>query len=181
MATPLRSRFMTGAIFAACVGAVAAVPPSVQTDAPVPNAIARKIPMTKQAKGDFDVKLAPQPLAVEDASDGAKRARMSIDKQFHGDLEASSRGEMLSAMTTTQGSAGYVAIEKVDGVLHGRKGSFVLQHDATMTRGTPQLHIIVVPDSGGGELVGLTGTMKIIIAPDGKHSDAFDYALAETP
>ena len=135
----------------------------------------------KQAKGDFDVKLVPQALALEDASDGAKRARMSIDKQFHGDLEATSRGEMLSAMTTTQGSAGYVAIEKVDGTLHGRKGSFVLQHDATMTRGAPHLNIIVVPDSGSGELAGLVGTMKIIIAPDGKHSYEFDYALAVTP
>lgn len=135
--------------------------------------------MTKQAKGDFDVKLAPQALTFEDASDGAKLGRMSIDKQFHGDLEASSKGEMLSAMTATQGSAGYVAIEKVSGTLAGRKGSFVLQHDATMTRGTPRLDIIVVPDSGTGELAGLAGTMKIIIAPDGKHSYEFEYSFAD--
>ncbi|HEY0232480.1 MAG TPA: DUF3224 domain-containing protein [Dokdonella sp.] len=137
--------------------------------------------MTKQAKGDFDVKLAPQNLTFDDAADGATRGRMSIDKQFHGDLDATSKGEMLSAMTTTQGSAGYVAIEKVSGTLQGRTGSFVLQHAATMTRGTPRLDIIVVPDSGSGELAGLVGTMKIIIAPDGKHSYVFDYSIAAAP
>lgn len=133
--------------------------------------------MTRQAKGSFDVKLAPQVLASEDKVEGATLGRMSLDKQFHGDLEATSQGEMLSAMTGTQGSAGYVAIEKVVGTLHGRKGSFVLQHSATMTRGTPQMNIIVVPDSGSGELAGLSGKMLIIIA-DGKHSYEFDYAIA---
>ena len=131
--------------------------------------------MTKQAKGDFDVKLAPQALAFEDASDGAKLGRMSIDKQFHGDLEASSKGEMLSAMTATQGSAGYVAIEKVVGTLGGRRGTFVLQHFATMTRGAPRLEIVVVPDSGTGDLVGLTGKMGIIIAEGGKHFYELEY------
>jgi len=117
---------------------------------------------------------------VEDKVEGATLGRMSIDKQFHDDLEASSKGEMLSAMSGTPGSAGYVAIEKVSGTLHGRSGSFVLQHSATMTRGTPALNIIVVPDSGTGELAGLSGTMTIIIA-DGKHSYTFDYTLAPTP
>lgn len=127
-----------------------------------------------QAKGMFDVKLAPLP--AYNTAQGAKLGRMSIDKQFHGGLEATSKGEMLSAMTDIKGSAGYVAIEHVSGTLHGRTGSFVLQHNATMTRGAPYLDIIVVPDSGSGELVGLSGTMKIIIA-DGKHSYEFDYAL----
>jgi hypothetical protein len=104
---------------------------------------------------------------------------MSIDKQFHGDLDATSQGEMLSAMSAVEGSAGYVAIERVSGTLHGRSGSFVLQHNATMTRGAPYLNIIVVPDSGTGDLVGLTGSMNIIIT-DGKHFYEFDYAFAES-
>ena len=136
--------------------------------------------MTQRARGPFDVKLSPQPLALEDEGEGAARGRMSIDKRFHGDLEASSKGEMLSAMTGTQGSAGYVAIEKVSGMLGGRSGTFVLQHMATMTRGEPHLNIIVVPDSGTGELAGLSGTMKIVIAEGGKHFYEFDYELPES-
>jgi hypothetical protein len=101
---------------------------------------------------------------------------MSIDKQFHGDLEASSKGQMLAAMTSVKGSAGYVAIEQVTGSLHGRNGTFVLQHSGTMTRGAPQLIVSVVPDSGTAELAGLTGTMTIIVT-DGKHSYEFDYTL----
>ena len=131
--------------------------------------------MTEHAKGPFDVKLAPQSLAFDDSDDGAARGRMSLDKHFHGDLKAVSKGEMLSAMTGTQGSAGYVAIEKVVGTLGGRRGTFVLQHFATMTRGTPHLDIIVVPDSGTGELAGLSGTMNIIIAEGGKHFYEFYY------
>ena len=135
--------------------------------------------MTKHAKGPFDVKLAPQPVALEDQGEGATRSRMSLDKQYHGELEAASKGEMLTAMTATQGSAGYVAIEKVDGTLHGRKGTFALQHNATMTRGEPFLNIIVVPDSGTGELTGLSGTMKIVIEAGGKHFYELDYTLPD--
>ncbi len=131
--------------------------------------------MTEHAKGPFDVKLAPVALAFDDSDDGAARGRMSLDKHYHGDLEASSKGEMLSAMTGTQGSAGYVAIEKVVGTLGGRRGTFVLQHFATMTRGAPRLEIVVVPDSGTGDLAGLVGTMHIVIADGGKHFYEFDY------
>lgn len=132
----------------------------------------------KRAQGPFDVKLAPQALALPDEGEGgATRARMSLDKRYHGDLDAVSKGEMLRAMATAQGSAGYVAIEKVVGSLGGRAGSFVLQHFATMTRGTPRLEISVVPDSGAGDLAGLSGTMTIAIAPGGAHSYAFDYTL----
>ena len=102
---------------------------------------------------------------------------MSIEKQLHGDLEATSQGEMLSYMTNTQGSAAYVAIEKVTGTLGGRKGSFVLQHNATMNRGTPQLSITVVPDSGTGELTGLSGRMEIQIV-EGKHFYELEFELA---
>lgn len=127
------------------------------------------------ATGSFDVKLTPQPLT--DGSDSTL-GRMSIDKQFHGDLDATSKGEMLSATTAVKGSAGYVAIEKVSGILAGRTGTFVLQHHATMDRGTPHLTIEVVPDSGTGQLTGITGTMNIRIT-EGKHFYDFDYALPD--
>lgn len=132
--------------------------------------------MTKRATGTFDVKL--KPLALEDSKAAeVSLARLSIDKQFHGDLEGTSKGEMLSAGTPVKGSAGYVAIELVSGKLGGRTGTFVLQHSGTMNRGIPELSVTVVPDSGTGELVGLTGKLNIIIA-DGKHSYDFEYALA---
>src|SRR5829696_470490 len=101
---------------------------------------------------------------------------MMIDKQFHGDLEGASRGQMLSAGTNVGGSAGYVAIEHVTGTLHGREGTFVLQHTGTMARGAPSLSITVVPDSGTGALTGLTGTMAIVMT-GGTHGYEFDYAL----
>lgn len=126
------------------------------------------------AVGDFDVKL--NPLATYESSDGSLMGHLSLDKEFRGDLVATSKGEMLSAGTNVKGSAGYVAIERVIGTLHGRRGSFVLQHSGTMTRGAPQLSVSVVPDSGTDELVGLAGTMAIIIA-DGKHSYEFSYTL----
>jgi Protein of unknown function (DUF3224) len=128
-----------------------------------------------KALGTFDVKINPLPPYNTDAD--AKLARMSIDKQFHGELEATSQGEMLSAGTDTKGSAAYVAIERVVGTLNGRSGGFVLQHNATMTRGVPYLNIVVVPDSGTGELVGLGGTMHIII-DQGKHSYEFQYSIS---
>jgi hypothetical protein len=132
--------------------------------------------VTSHASGTFDVKLAPQP---EDADTGL--ARMSIDKQFHGDLEGASKGIMLaSSATIVKGSGGYVAMERVTGTLKGRTGGFVLQHSGTMTRGTPQLSVTVVPDSGTGQLEGITGTLTIKIDA-GKHSYEFDYTLPETP
>jgi hypothetical protein len=132
--------------------------------------------MTARATGTFDVQLNPQ--GPQDTAEGATLGRMSIDKQFHGDLEAVGKGEMLSAMTDVMGSAGYVAIERVTGTLRGRSGGFVLQHNGTMARGTPQLTVTVVPDSGTGQLAGLTGTMTIDIV-DGKHFYDFAYTLAE--
>lgn len=130
--------------------------------------------MSTHATGNFEVKLHPQPLS--DPSADATLGRLSIDKQFSGDLKATSRGEMLSAGTATKGSAGYVAIERVSGTLHGRTGTFVLQHSGTMNRGEPQLSVTVVPDSGTAQLTGLTGRMAIII-DGGKHSYDFDYTL----
>ena len=126
------------------------------------------------ASGTFDVKLAPQSPApgVEPAALG----RMSIDKRFHGDLEATSLGEMLSAGTGIPGSAGYVAIERVTGMLGGREGSFVLMHYGLMERGTPSLRVSVVPDSGTGGLEGIRGELTIRIE-QGRHEYGFEYEL----
>src|SRR5215831_3845222 len=127
-----------------------------------------------RARGEFVVSITPQ--STDEITGASTLARMAIDKQFTGDLVGMSKGEMLSAGTPVKGSAGYVAIERVSGSLHGRAGTFVLQHSGTMTRGSPELVVSVVPDSGSGELTGLTGTMRIII--DGKrHAYEFDYAL----
>jgi hypothetical protein len=131
--------------------------------------------MQNRAAGAFEVNLTPQPPQGEEA---ANPGRMLINKQFHGDLQASSKGQMLSAMSPIKGSAGYVAIEEVTGTLDGRSGSFILQHSGLMNRGTPQLTILVVPDSGTGELTGLKGSMSIQIE-GGKHSYEFDYSLGE--
>ena len=132
--------------------------------------------MTRRAAGTLEVKLTPE--ASDEGTEGGSLGRMSIAKQFQGDLEGTSTGAMLSALTTTKGSAGYVAIERVTGTLQGRLGSFVLQHSGTMARGEQQLTITVVPDSGTGELTGLAGLMRIIIA-DGKHSYEFDYTAPD--
>jgi hypothetical protein len=134
--------------------------------------------MTNRASGTFEVKLVSQ--RQDDTAADATPGRMSIDKQFHGALEATSKGQMLTAATAVTGSAGYVAIELVTGTLHGRSGTFVFQHSGTMTRGVPQLSVTVVPDSGTGDLVGLAGKMSINI-DDGKHSYDFEYTLAATP
>lgn len=144
----------------------------------VPGAASKEAGVSSHASGTFEVKLTPQ--STDESAEGSTLGRMSIDKQFHGDLEGTSKGEMLTGMTSVKGSAGYVAIERVTGTLKGRKGTFLLQHSGTMTRGAPSLTITVVPDSGTGELVGLAGTMTITIA-DGKHSYDFDYTLTPTP
>lgn len=131
--------------------------------------------MSFHARGSFDVTLdRPPPY---DSQGGISLGRVSIKKQFHGDLEGTSSVEMLSAGTPVQGSAAYVAIERFIGTLHDRKGSFVLQHAGTMTRGKPVLSVSVVPDSGTGELEAIAGQMTIDIV-DGKHFYTFDYTLA---
>lgn len=116
------------------------------------------------------------PQAQEDGVGDPSISGMALDKQFYGGLEATSRGQMLAAMTNVEGSAGYVAIERVAGRLDGRDGTFALQHSGTMTRGVPQLTVTVVPDSGTGELLELVGVMTIEIT-DGKHSYEFEYTI----
>jgi hypothetical protein len=122
------------------------------------------------ARGAFDVKITP---VTTDPILG----RMAVAKVLHGDLEGTSAGEMLTAGTPVKESAAYVAFERVTGTLQGRRGTFILQHSGTMTRGAQQLTITVVPDSGTDQLAGIAGSMKIIIDKDGKHFYDFEYAL----
>src|SRR5215213_3185231 len=130
--------------------------------------------MTNRAAGTFDVKVSPEGQGAD-----MPIGRMSLDKQFHGDLDGTSKGQMLTASSSSvKNSAGYVAIEKVVGTLNGRRGSFYLQHNGVMTRGVGELTITVIPDSGTEQLTGLRGKMNIIIA-DGKHSYEFEYTLGE--
>lgn len=133
--------------------------------------------MTQRATGSFEVKLAPQKPDNPQA-EAAALGRMSLDKQFQGELEAASQGEMLSVLDREIGSGGYVALERVTGTLAGRSGSFVLQHNATMARGAAEMSIRVVPDSGTGELTGLSGIMTIRIE-GGQHYYDFDYELGK--
>ena len=128
--------------------------------------------MSNRATGTFEVNLNPQDEGAE-----TPIGRMNIDKQFQGDLVGTSKGQMLMAGSESEkSSAGYVAIEKITGTLNGRRGTFYLQHNATMTRGAGDLNIIVIPDTGADELTGLSGKMNIIIE-GGKHSYEFDYEL----
>lgn len=128
-----------------------------------------------RAAGSFDVDLRPLE-AFATGEDGTRLGRLSIVKSFRGGLVATSRGEMLSAMTATEGSAGYVAIEQVRGTLEGKEGTFVLQHFGVMRRGVNRLVLEVTPDSGTGDLSGLSGTMQIDITGD-QHTYTFEYAL----
>jgi hypothetical protein len=138
------------------------------------RAAQKESPMPQHAAGTFDVKLTPLDPAFK--ADDNSIGRYSIDKQFHGALEATSKGEMLSGMGTVKGSGGYVAIERVTGTLDGRSGTFILQHTGTMQNGVYQMNVTVVPDSGTNQLSGLQGAMTIIIK-DGKHSYDFAYTL----
>lgn len=149
------------------VGLIAAVSVPAQSRSPKESLV------TNHASGPFDVKVIPQ----DDKSDDPLLARMTLDKQYHGDLDGTGKGQMLTASTDVKGSGAYVAIEKVTGTLNGRAGTFVLQHSGTMTNNAPQLTITVVPDSGTGELKGISGKMTIIVAAGGKHSYDFGYTL----
>lgn len=128
--------------------------------------------MTK-ASGTFSVTVSPQ---APDEGDTSGVGRLRLEKQFQGDLEATSKGQMLAISSTVEGSAGYVAMEQVTGTLHGKTGGFALQHFGKMTRGVPELNVAVVPDSGTGELEGLSGRLQIIIT-EGSHSYEFEYSI----
>jgi hypothetical protein len=136
------------------------------------DAAQKESTMTNHATGTFEVKMTPQ----DDKSDDKTMGRMTVAKQWQGDLEGTSKGQMLSGGDVSTGSAGYVAIEKFSGTLKGRKGSFILQHSGTMTKGSGQLTVTVVPDSGTEELAGISGKLSIKIE-NGKHFYDFEYSL----
>ncbi len=142
------------------------------------TATAEETLTTMRAKGTFEVKLSP--LEPYNQAADAKIGRMSIDKTFSGDVVGNSQGEMLSGGSPAEGSAGYVAIERVTGAVQGRSGSFLLQHSGTMTPTSQKSTITVVPGSGTGELEGIAGTLSIEIE-DGKHSYDFEYTLPSDP
>ena len=133
--------------------------------------------MTGRAEGSFDVEIAPQP--PDHPSEAASLGRMTIAKRYRGDLEATGIGTMLTGMTPVEGSAAYVAIEKVEGRLAGRSGSFLLQHAGAMTAASQTLDVTIVPDSGTGELAGIRGRLSIQIE-EGRHSYVLDYTLGGT-
>lgn len=147
-----------------------------QTQSPGSSGTNEESKVNGHASGSFEIKMVPQPITEEEAK--TISVRMTSDKQFHGDLEGTSTGEMLGVYTAIKDSAGYVAMERVSGKLKGRTGTFILQHSSTMARGTQQQSITVVPDSGTDQLVGLAGSMIIKIA-DGKHFYELDYTLPD--
>ena len=161
-----------------CISLAPGPPANAQLPSPAPLPTPNPTVVTTRATGTFEVKL--NPLAPYETAEAALLGRLSIDKQFHGDLEGTSRGEMLTAGSSVKGSAGYVAIEHVTGTLQGRSGRFSLQHFGTMTRGAPHLVISIVPDSGTGQLEGIAGTMQIDIS-GGKHSYTLEYTLPGAP
>ncbi len=128
---------------------------------------------TMTARGTFDVKVTQQP---QDDSAGGPFSRLFLDKKFHGDLDAASKGQMMAAGTAVEGSGAYVAFELVTGTLNGKRGSFIFQHKGTMRKGAYELSVTVVPDSGTDELTGISGSMKIIIEGS-KHFYEFEYTL----
>ena len=170
----MNNRFYFSASLLASLAFAALAPAANQN--PKENAKGATVP--SHATGSFEVKstLQPSGFKTEDPNLG----RTTGEKQFHGDLEATSEVQMLTAGTSVKGSAAYVAIEKITGALKGRSGTFILQHSGIMNRGVPQLTVTVVPDSGTAQLAGLSGKMNIVISADGKHSYDFEYTLAET-
>jgi hypothetical protein len=134
--------------------------------------------MTQHAKGTFDVNV--QPLPADEKVPGLTVARFAWNKQWKGDFEGSSKGEMMASNSGDQGSGGYVAIEQVTGKLGNRAGSFTVVHKGTMKGGSFELAIDVVPDSATGQLAGLSGRVTIVIA-DGKHSYDIEYTLPDAP
>jgi hypothetical protein len=152
-----------------CLLAVANLRAQVST-----KLLQKDLAMTHHAEGTFDVKTTPIP--ADETLAGTPVGRYALVKQYHGDLDAVSKGEMLAAGEPSKGNGGYVAIEQVTGTLNGHNGTFALQHSGTMEGGSYKLSVTVVPGSGSGQLTGLAGTLNIVIA-SGKHSYTFDYSL----
>jgi hypothetical protein len=167
-----RIKCALSAAFCLCL----AFPPLLWAQAPLKSAPPVETLATTHAAGPFDVKTTPQDDKVGDATLG----RLLLEKQYHGDLEGTGKGQMLTAGSAAKGSGAYVAIERVTGTLKGRAGSFTLQHSGTMSNGVPQLVITVVPDSGTGQLAGIVGRMTINFAPGGRHFYDLEYTLPKT-
>jgi uncharacterized protein DUF3224 len=165
-----RSQILICLICFACAGAACVA----QGQAPAAKLLRKDPVMTRHAEGTFEAKTTP--VATDEVLAGTAIGRFSLVKQYHGDLEGPSKGEMIAAGELAKGNAGYVAVEQVTGTLHGRTGSFALQHTGTMEGGAYKLTVTVVPGSGTGDLAGLAGTMTIVIEK-GKHSYTFDYTL----
>lgn len=160
-------QFLAGPLVGMILLSSGSIPALAQTTAQKESAV------TTRATGRFDVHVAPLPA---DSADTGGFGRMSLEKTFSGDLAGTSRGQMVAAGTPVEGSGAYVALERFTGTLHGRTGSFMLMHNGTMKAGNYEMRITVVPDSGTGELTGLTGTFLIIF--EGKnHLYQFDYTL----
>ena len=168
-----QTRIAAGVATAICLGVGFAY--AAHAHASIQSAVQQGATVTTHAIGTFDVKMVPQ--APDNKAEGSTLARASGEKQFHGDLEATAKGQMLTAVTDVKGSAGYVAIERITGTLHGRTGSFVLQHSGIMSHGTYQQTVTVVPDSGTGQLAGISGKMTGTIDATGKHSYDLEYTL----
>jgi len=145
-----------------------------QSSSPSQTPVSKENTVTAHATGTFEVKVTPLT-----ADKNAFPGRLSIEKTWHGGLEGTSTGEMMTAQTDVKDSGVYVALEKFTGTLDGKKGTFLLHHTGIMTRGTPHLAIAVVPDSGTGQLTGISGTLNILIS-EGKHSYDFEYTLPES-
>jgi hypothetical protein len=179
LASTLASASLCSRLAAVCLAPLLLATPSTPAQTNPKSIPPKKAAMSPHATGSFEVKIDPQP--ADEKGGGPAIGRMFLDKQFHGDLEATSKGTMLAAGTGAKNSSGgYVALEIVTGSLKGRAGTFVLQHSATMNRGIPQLSITVVPDSATGQLTGLAGKMNINVAA-GKHTYDFEYTLPENP
>ncbi len=170
----------TGVVAGLCLALCSALVIYAHAQSQGTNPTQKGTPMTNHATGPFEVKMTPQKPdnPIEEA---ANIARMTGDKQWHGDLEGASKVVMLATAPDAKGSGIYVALERVTGTLKGRSGTFLLHHTGIMNRGVPQLNIEVVPDSGTGQLTGITGKMNINIAAGGKHSYDFEYVLPDAP
>lgn len=168
--------FVSSKIFLGCLTIYLSAAANAQNKLQVRKAAQSIKIMTKLAKGTFEVKVIPM-AAEEDVVGDPTIGRLSLDKQFSGDLSGTGKGQMLGVGTEVKDSAGYVAAERINGTLEGKKGTFALQHSGTMQGGKYDMLITVVPDSGTGELAGISGKMKIIIEK-GKHFYEFEYSLA---
>lgn len=140
------------------------------------NISQKAAPVTMHASGEFSVQVTPD--GENDKAEGSTLGRMLLSKQLHGDIEGTSKGQMLTAGTDVKGSGAYVAMERITGTVKGRSGSFALQHSGTMSAAGLFLNIAIVPDSGSGQLTGIAGKMNITVA-GGKHSYDLEYTLPD--